>query len=86
MSAIRFQVMPPLAPDEYQELRDDIADRGVIEPIHVDEHGVVIDGHHGPASCAHPTIPKGESVTTVFALLSLAGAIASGYFYFTGRR
>lgn len=46
MSAIRFQVMPPLAPDEYQELRDDIADRGVIEPIHVDEHGVVIDGHH----------------------------------------
>lgn len=46
MSAIRFQVMPPLAPDEYQDLRDDIANRGVIEPIHVDEHGVIIDGHH----------------------------------------
>ena len=46
MSAIRFQVMPPLAPDEYQDLRDDIASRGVIEPIHVDEHGVIIDGHH----------------------------------------
>lgn len=46
MSAIRFQVMPPLAPDEYRELHDDIAERGVIEPIHVDEHGVVIDGHH----------------------------------------
>ena len=38
--------MPPLSPDEYRELHDDIAARGVIEPIHVDEDGVVIDGHH----------------------------------------
>lgn len=45
-NAVRYQVMPPLAPDEYQELHDDIAQNGVLEPIHVDENGVVIDGHH----------------------------------------
>ena len=44
--AVRYQVMPPLAPDEYQELYDDIKVNGVLEPIHVDENGVVIDGHH----------------------------------------
>ena len=45
-TSVKYQVMPPLSPDEYQELHDDIAHRGVIEPIHVDESGVVIDGHH----------------------------------------
>lgn len=45
-TSVKYQVMPPLSPDEYQELHDDIAHRGVVEPIHVDEGGVVIDGHH----------------------------------------
>lgn len=45
-TSVKYQVMPPLSPDEYQELHDDIAHRGVVEPIHVDESGVVIDGHH----------------------------------------
>lgn len=37
-------VFPPLPPDEYQALRDSIAERGVEVPIVVDEHGDVIDG------------------------------------------
>ena len=37
-------VFPPLAPDEYQALRDSIAERGVEVPIIVDEFGEVIDG------------------------------------------
>ena len=45
-SAVRYQVMPPLSSEEYQELHDDIKINGVLEPIHVDEEGVVIDGHH----------------------------------------
>lgn len=43
---IRYQVMPPLSPDEYQELYDSIRAEGVHDPIHVDENGVIIDGHH----------------------------------------
>lgn len=45
-SAVRYQVMPPLSAEEYQELHDSIKAQGVLEPIHVDEGGVVIDGHH----------------------------------------
>lgn len=44
--AVRYQVMPPLSSEEYQDLHDDIKTNGVLEPIHVDEEGVVIDGHH----------------------------------------
>jgi ParB-like chromosome segregation protein Spo0J len=35
-----------LTGDEYAALRDDIAARGVLVPITVDQHGVIIDGHH----------------------------------------
>ena len=45
-SAGRYQVMPPLSSEEYQELNESIKAEGVLEPIHVDEEGVVIDGHH----------------------------------------
>lgn len=45
-NAVRYQVMPPLSSEEYQELYESIKTEGVLEPIHVDEEGVVIDGHH----------------------------------------
>jgi hypothetical protein len=41
-----FQVMPALAADEYGALRDDIAERGVVVPVVVDQHGRTLDGHH----------------------------------------
>lgn len=43
---IKYQVMPPLSPDEYQELHDDIKTNGVLVPVVEDENGVLIDGHH----------------------------------------
>lgn len=43
---IKYQVMPPLSPDEYQELHDDIKANGVLVPVVEDENGVLIDGHH----------------------------------------
>jgi hypothetical protein len=41
-----YQLLPPLSDDEYNALRESIAANGVQVPITVDQHGVVIDGHH----------------------------------------
>ncbi len=41
-----FQLIPALTAEEYAALRDDIAVRGVLVPIIVDQHGRLIDGHH----------------------------------------
>ena len=44
--------MPDLSDAEYQELKDDIALRGVMVPVEFDEHGHVLDGHHRLKACA----------------------------------
>ena len=41
-----FQVMPPLSDEEYAALREDIAERGVLVPVVVDQYGNTLDGHH----------------------------------------
>lgn len=41
-----FQVMPPLSASDYEALKADIAERGIMVPIEVDETGTVLDGHH----------------------------------------
>lgn len=46
-----YQVMPDLLPDEYQELKADIAARGVQVAIEFDELGNVLDGHHRLRAC-----------------------------------
>lgn len=46
-----YQVMPNLTDDEYTELKNDIAERGVMVPIEFDEHGNVLDGHHRLKVC-----------------------------------
>ena len=38
-------VLPPLSPEEYGALRDDIARNGVEQPILVTSEGIIIDGH-----------------------------------------
>ncbi len=40
------EMLPQLPPDEYQRLRDDIADNGVQVPIIVDDAGNILDGRH----------------------------------------
>jgi len=47
-----YQVMPPLTAEEYNELKTDIAARGVMVPIEYDEHGNELDGHHRLQICA----------------------------------
>lgn len=46
-----YQVMPDLSAAEYEELKADIALRGVMVPIEFDEHGNVLDGHHRLRAC-----------------------------------
>lgn len=41
-----YQLLPPLKDDEYDALKADIAERGVLVPIEFDELGQVLDGHH----------------------------------------
>jgi ParB-like chromosome segregation protein Spo0J len=41
-----FQVMPALDGDDYQALKADVADRGILVAVEIDEHGTIIDGHH----------------------------------------
>lgn len=38
-------LFPPLPKDEYAALRDDIAERGIVQPILVDENDETIEGH-----------------------------------------
>jgi len=42
----KYQVMPDLTPIEYEALKADIAERGVLIPVEVDENGQLLDGHH----------------------------------------
>lgn len=53
MSAVKYQTMPPLSTDEYADLEASILANGIQVPVIVDEHGVVIDGHHRKAIAEH---------------------------------
>ena len=49
---MKYQVMSDMAQDEYDALKEDIAERGVMVPIEFDENGNVLDGHHRLKICA----------------------------------
>lgn len=42
----QYQLMPALSEEEYTALKKDIAERGILVPIEVDENGAILDGHH----------------------------------------
>jgi len=48
---MNYQVMPDMAQEEYEALKEDIAERGVMVPIEFDEQGNVLDGHHRLKIC-----------------------------------
>jgi ParB-like chromosome segregation protein Spo0J len=43
---VKYQVMPDLTPIEFEALKADIAEHGVLVPVEVDEDGELLDGHH----------------------------------------
>jgi ParB-like chromosome segregation protein Spo0J len=47
----KYQVMPELRPEEYEALKADIAARGVMVAIELDEYGNTLDGHHRQRAC-----------------------------------
>jgi ParB-like chromosome segregation protein Spo0J len=42
----KYQLMPDMSPAEFEAFKADIAQRGVVVPIDIDENGEIIDGHH----------------------------------------
>lgn len=47
----KYQVMPDLSPEDYAELKADIAARGVQVAVEYDENGNILDGHHRVKAC-----------------------------------
>ena len=47
----KYQVMPSMPPEQFEALKADIAERGVLVPIDVDEDGDILDGHHRYRAC-----------------------------------
>ncbi len=47
----KYQVMPSMPPEQFAALKADIAERGVLVPIDVDEDGHILDGHHRHRAC-----------------------------------
>ena len=46
-----YQLLDPPSPEDYAALKADIAERGVMIPVELDEDGNVIDGHHRKMIC-----------------------------------
>lgn len=56
-------LLPELSEEQYRELRDDIAERGCLVPIELDEDGQILDGSHRLRACQElglrpPTITR----------------------------
>ena len=47
----KYQVLPDLPPEQFEALKADIAERGVIVPVLVDEFGAILDGHNRARAC-----------------------------------
>lgn len=57
----KYQVMPPLTDQEYQELKESILKHGVQVAVDYDEDGNILDGHHRVQACSElgiTNIPK----------------------------
>lgn len=65
-TAVRFQALPPLSPDEYRALEESVLAHGILVPIIVDEHGVVIDGHHRQKIAREHDLPCPREVKAMF--------------------
>ena len=58
-----WQLFPDLADDEYEALKQDIAERGVLVPVEYDDTGAILDGHHRVRACRELGIKDWPTVT-----------------------
>lgn len=47
----KYQMLPSMPPEQFDALKADIAERGVLTPIDIDEDGHILDGHHRYRVC-----------------------------------
>ncbi|MGJ0505673.1 MAG: ParB N-terminal domain-containing protein [Methylocystis sp.] len=47
----KYQMLPPLPAEQFTALKADIAQRGVMVAVEVDEFGVILDGHNRVRAC-----------------------------------
>ena len=47
----KYQLLPELPPEQFEALKADIAERGVVVPVVVDEFGAILDGHNRARAC-----------------------------------
>src|SRR5260370_20257537 len=47
----KYQLLPELPPEQFDALKADIAERGVIVAVVVDEFGAILDGHNRAKAC-----------------------------------
>lgn len=47
----KYQMLPSMPPEQFDALKADIAERGVLTPIDIDEDGHILDGHHRYRAC-----------------------------------
>jgi hypothetical protein len=70
----KYQVLPPLSDEEYQALKEDMAENGMLVPVVQDTDGNIIDGHHrvrahqellaeGRAAGGFPTVERSGLTT-----------------------
>jgi ParB-like chromosome segregation protein Spo0J len=51
MTTDPYQVLPDLPPEQFAALKADIAERGVMVAVDVDENGQILDGHNRIRAC-----------------------------------
>jgi ParB-like chromosome segregation protein Spo0J len=57
----KYQVMPPLSQEEFQALKESIAENGVLVPVVIDVDGAIIDGHYR-VQAYHELFAEGNDV------------------------
>lgn len=62
-----YQVMPPLAPEDFDALKRDIGERGVMVAVEYDEDGNILDGHHRVRACRELGIKDWPRITRRYA-------------------
>lgn len=60
-----YQLLPPLTEEEYEALKADIAERGVLVPVECDEQGNILDGYHRVRACEELGIREWPSIVRV---------------------
>lgn len=63
MESEKYQVLPPLPEQQYESLKADIAENGVLVPVEYDEDGNILDGFHRVRACRELDIEDWPSIT-----------------------